>query len=45
MSQQNAAEYSASLENLISENNILRNQLIALEMDKNKEIQQAENKK
>jgi hypothetical protein len=30
---------------LISENNVLRNQLLALELEKNKEIQVVENKK
>ena len=45
ISHQRSDEYSINLENMISENNILRNQLFAVENDKNKEIQQAENKK
>ena len=36
---QNSMDYTDNLERLISENNILRNNLLALELEKNKEIQ------
>ena len=42
---QNSMDYTDNLERLISENNILRNNLLALELEKNKEIQVVENKK
>ena len=45
MSQQRSTEYAVNVENMISENNILRNKLFSLENEKNKEIQQAEHKK
>ena len=45
ISHQRSDEYSINLEKLISENNVLRSQLLAVENGKNKEIQQAENKK
>ena len=45
LSQQRSDEYTVNLENMISENNHLRNRLFSLENEKNKEIQQAEHKK
>lgn len=45
MSQNLSKEYGANLQHLVSENNVLRNKILQIQISKNNEVREAESKK